>query len=100
MSDFKPSLDEYTDDEKAINGNMMYGGKRHDEICDYLQKTYGLNDRQINDASIGIWMAIDSERKVQDGINKRAIRMIEHHITMSGGSNHGSLISAIRLLKG
>jgi hypothetical protein len=99
MSDFKPSLDEYTEIEKSVNGNMMYGGKRHDEICDYLQSTFKLSESQINDASIGVWMAIDAEKKVWESINKNAIRMIEHHITACGGNNHGSLIAAIKMLK-
>lgn len=57
---------EYTKEEIEINGNQMYGGKRHDEICDYLQKSYKFSDKEINDISMGVWLAIDSERKVQE----------------------------------
>lgn len=63
----KWSLDEYTDAEKLENGNNMYGGKRHDEICDYLQSSYGFNETQINDISMGIWLAIEAERAVGEG---------------------------------
>jgi hypothetical protein len=43
----KFSIDEYTPEEKAINGNGMYGGKRHDEICDYLQASYSFSDKEM-----------------------------------------------------
>lgn len=60
----KFSTDEYTQAEIKENGNQMYGGKRHDEICDYLQKTYNFNESQINDISMGVWLAINAEREV------------------------------------
>jgi len=61
---FKTSLDEYTQEEIDDNGNGVYGGKRHDEICDYLRETFGFNDEQINNISMGIWMGIESEQRV------------------------------------
>lgn len=66
MSDFKTSLDEYTREEKEATGNMVYGGKRHDEICDYLQATFNFSEEQINDISMGVWMGIESERRVSE----------------------------------
>jgi hypothetical protein len=60
--DNEDNVDEYTKEEILINGNQMYGGKRHDEICDYLQKAYGFNETQINDISMGVWKGIESEK--------------------------------------
>lgn len=54
------TLEEYTDEEKRENGNMMKFGKLHDKICDYLEKEYILKDSQVNDISMGVWLAIES----------------------------------------
>lgn len=70
------SLDEYTKEETEKNGNQMYGGKRHDEICDFLQAVYGFDDYKINDISIGIWMAIDAEKKARDEFYKKEIERL------------------------
>lgn len=66
MSDFKTSLDEYTKEEIGVNGNAIYGGKRHDEIIDYLAKNYSFREEILNDISMGVWLAIESERRVQE----------------------------------
>lgn len=66
MSNFKTSLDEYTKEEIEKNGNAMYGGKRHDEILDYLKRTYNFSEEQLVDISAGVWLAIESERAVQE----------------------------------
>lgn len=55
--------EEYTEEEKKITGNFMYGGKRHDAICDYFENA-GYNEKEINDISMGIWKGIESERIV------------------------------------
>lgn len=54
------TLEEYTDEEKRENGNMMKFGKLHDKICAYLEKEYILKDSQVNDISMGVWLAIES----------------------------------------
>lgn len=73
----KFSLNEYTPEEKAINGNGMYGGKRHDEICDYLQSSYNFSEKEINDISMGIWLAIDAEKAVNEAKLQVAVEFIE-----------------------
>lgn len=60
------SIDEYTREEIAENGNGMYGGKRHDEICNYFA-LQGYGESEINDFSVGIWKGIDAEKKVWVG---------------------------------
>jgi len=57
----KFTTEEYTEEEKKANGNMMKGGKLHDKICDYIQESYKLSDSQINDVSMGVWMAIQAK---------------------------------------
>lgn len=54
---------EYTEEEKKQTGNFMYGGKRHDELCDKFQSDYKLDESQINLVSMGIWAGIESESK-------------------------------------
>jgi hypothetical protein len=54
------TLEEYTDEEKRENGNMMKFGKLHDKICNYLEKEYMLKDSEVNDISMGVWLAIES----------------------------------------
>lgn len=72
-------MNEYTEEEKAVNGNQMYGGKRHDEICDYLQEAYKFNETQINDISMGVWKGIESERKVKDQfIKELELEQVRH----------------------
>lgn len=63
MSELITSIDEYTSEEITQNGNGMYGGKRHDEICDYLE-SQGYSETFIIDASVGVWMGIKAEKKV------------------------------------
>lgn len=77
MSDFKTSLDEYTREEKEQTGNMVYGGKRHDEICDYLQHEFDFSEEQINDISMGVWMGIESERRVSEELLKNKEKEIQ-----------------------
>lgn len=60
-------LDEYTPEEIAVNSNGLYGGKRHDKICEYLQTSYNFSETQINDISVGVWLAIENERAVGEG---------------------------------
>lgn len=55
---------EYTQEEINQNGNQMYGGKRHDLICDELEKS-GYTEKEINLVSIGIWKGIESERLIK-----------------------------------
>lgn len=55
----KFSDNEYTQEEMTINGNTKRGGKLHDEICDYLQKSYGFDEETINNISMGVWLVID-----------------------------------------
>lgn len=57
--------DEYTEEEKKITGNFMYGGKRHDVICDYFE-AQGYSEKEINDISMGIWKGIESEKLVSE----------------------------------
>lgn len=70
---FKTSLDEYTKEEIEKNGNGMYGGKRHDEICDYLQKSYGFSESEINNISMGVWLGIQSEKAVHESRKGKAV---------------------------
>lgn len=58
-------LNEYTPEEVEATGNQMYGGKRHDLICDELEKS-GYKEEEINLISVGIWKGIESERRVQE----------------------------------
>jgi glutaredoxin 2 len=74
----KFSIVEYTPEEKAANGNGMYGGKRHDEICDYLQGSFKWDETKINEVSIGIWLAIDAEKKAQEAKIKELEATVEH----------------------
>lgn len=59
------TLEEYTDEEKRENGNMMRFGKLHDKVCDYLEANYKLNETQINDISMGIWLALEPFSELQ-----------------------------------
>lgn len=59
------TLEEYTDEEKRENGNMMKFGKLHDKVCDYLEANYKLNETQINDISMGIWLALEPFSELQ-----------------------------------
>ena len=76
-------MDEYTKEEIAINGNQMYGGKRHDQICDELEAS-GYKDYELNLVSVGIWKGIESERIFQEKKLKEKeeyIAMLEAHIS-------------------
>lgn len=64
MNNTKFSTDEYTPEEIAKNGNGVYGGKRHDEILSYLSMHYSFSDEEINNISMGVWIAIQSEKAV------------------------------------
>lgn len=62
--------DEYTKEEMEKTGNYVYGGKRHDAICDELEKS-GYTELEINLVSIGVWKGIESERnKSQEEIKR------------------------------
>ena len=87
--------DEYTKEQIEVNGNGMYGGKRHDEICDYLQTTYGFSETEINNISMGVWKGINSERyKNQAEITKlkaekgMMLNLIEDTVRNSGWAHH------------
>lgn len=71
------STDEYTSEEIEKNGNGVYGGKRHDEICDYLQTTYRFSEEQINDISMGVWLGIEAEKAVRELRNKSLEQAIQ-----------------------
>lgn len=52
------SLEEYTEEEKRLTGNMIKGGKIHDKLCDYLD-SIGYKEPIINDLSVAVWKAVD-----------------------------------------
>lgn len=52
------SLEEYTEEEKRLTGNMIKGGKIHDKLCDYLD-SIGYKEPIINDISVAVWKAVD-----------------------------------------
>jgi hypothetical protein len=54
-------VNEYTEEEKAACGNQMYGGKRHDRICDELIHA-GYTEDEVTLVSVGIWKGIESEK--------------------------------------
>lgn len=56
------NLTEYTKEEIDINGNGVYGGRIHDQICDQLQRDFNFSEEQINDISMGIWKGIELEK--------------------------------------
>jgi len=62
----KYSLDEYTQEEIEKNGNQMYGGKLHDEICREMELEYGYDEYKINEISVFIWKAIQGEKEKSD----------------------------------
>jgi len=66
---------EYTPEEIQENGNQMYGGKRHDLICDQLEKD-GYTQTEVNLVSIGIWKGIESERIVKDEVIREQEKLI------------------------
>lgn len=59
-------MSEYTEEEKAKTGNQMYGGKRHDELCDKCEKDYKPTESELNYFSMGVWQGIESEKAVQE----------------------------------
>ena len=52
------TLEEYTEEEKKTNGNMIKGGKIHDKICEQIESS-GYKEPIINDISVGVWKAVD-----------------------------------------
>lgn len=85
---------EYTPSEIAQNGNQMYGGKRHDEICDRFQKNFNLNESQVNDVSMGVWEGIKSEREVTQEKLKDIQKLVNQ--LLENGGNVFSVISKIQ----
>ena len=79
------NLDEYTEEEKKACGNQMYGGKRHDAICDQLIHA-GYTEDEVVLVSVGIWKGIESERfaslhyKVKMLENEAEIERLNEHI--------------------
>ena len=82
-------MSEYTQEEIGRNGNQMYGGKRHDEICDKLQVDYGFSEAEINNISMGVWKGIESERNVaNDKIKSLEAELSEARLVIEFYGDH------------
>ena len=95
----KFSTDEYSLLEIKKNGNGVKGGKLHDEICDYLQETYRFNISEINNISMGIWLAIEAKNN-QLSLAEKIIKIQEEALErIDGGDDNGDCEIAVQALK-
>lgn len=76
------NLYEYTEEEKKACGNQMYGGKRHDVICDQLIHD-GYSEDEVVLVSVGIWKGIESERAVSEARHQEALRVKDVEIELA-----------------
>ena len=49
----------YTKEEIEINGNQIPLGKLHDEVCEYMEKVWKVDETGILDVSTALWLALE-----------------------------------------